>query len=96
MPVKDMSLKKNSFVFLFLIIFFFKKISFANQQELENIIDYLDALKFFSVSFIQNDGNSLSEGKIYIVVLVLLIILFALFFYLLRIDKKIDSIKNKK
>ena len=37
-----------------------------------------------------------SEGKIYIVVLVLLIILFALFFYLLRIDKKIDSIKNKK
>ena len=37
-----------------------------------------------------------SEGKIYIVVLVLLIILFALFFYLLRIDKKIDSIKQKK
>ena len=37
-----------------------------------------------------------SEGKIYIVVLVLLIILFALFFYLLRIDKKIDSIKHKK
>ena len=37
-----------------------------------------------------------SEGKIYIVVLVLLIILFALFFYLLRIDKKKDSIKNKK
>ena len=37
-----------------------------------------------------------SEGKIYIVVLVLLIILFALFFYLLRIDKKIESIKNKK
>ena len=37
-----------------------------------------------------------SEGKIYIVVLVLLIILFALFFYLLRIDKKLDSIKNKK
>ena len=37
-----------------------------------------------------------SEGKIYIVVFVLLIILFALFFYLLRIDKKIDSIKNKK
>ena len=29
-----------------------------------------------------------SEGKIYIVVLVLLIILFSLFFYLLRIDKK--------
>ena len=37
-----------------------------------------------------------SEGKIYIVVLVLFIILFALFFYLLRIYKKIDSIKNKK
>ena len=37
-----------------------------------------------------------SEGKIYIVVLVLLIILFDLFFYLLIIYKKIDSIKNKK
>ena len=37
-----------------------------------------------------------SEGKIYIVVLVLLIILFALFFYLLRIDKKIDFSKMTK
>ena len=49
--------------------------------------------------FIQNVAMAerlRSEGKIYIVVLVLLIILFALFFYLLRIDKKIDSIKNKK
>ena len=50
---------------------------------------------FFLQSVAMADGLR-SEGKIYIVVLVLLIILFALFFYLLRIDKKIDSIKNKK
>ena len=50
---------------------------------------------FFLQSVAMADGLR-SEGKIYIVVLVLLIILFSLFFYLLRIDKKIDSIKHKK
>ena len=37
-----------------------------------------------------------SEGKIYVVVLVFLLILSALFLYLYRLEKKIDSLNNKK
>ena len=36
-----------------------------------------------------------SNGKIYVVVVVLIIILLALFLYLFRIEKKINSLKNK-
>lgn len=37
-----------------------------------------------------------SEGKIYVVVVVFLLILSGLFLYLFRIEKKIDSLNNKK
>ena len=37
-----------------------------------------------------------SEGKIYVVVLILLIILSGLFLYLYRLEKKIDSIEKEK
>ena len=37
-----------------------------------------------------------SEGKIYVVVVVFLLILSALFVYLYRIEKKIDLLNNKK
>ena len=37
-----------------------------------------------------------SEGKIYVVVVVFLLILSALFLYLYRLEKKIDSLNNKK
>ena len=36
-----------------------------------------------------------SEGKIYVVVVIFLLILVALFMYLYRIEKKIDRLKNK-
>ena len=36
-----------------------------------------------------------SEGKIYDVVVIFLLILFALFLYLYRIEKKVDRLKNK-
>tara|TARA_A100001234_G_scaffold219777_1_gene231299 strand:- start:302 stop:478 length:177 start_codon:yes stop_codon:yes gene_type:complete len=36
-----------------------------------------------------------SEGKIYVVVVIFLLILAALFIYLYRIEKKIDRLKNK-
>ena len=36
-----------------------------------------------------------SEGKIYVVVVIFLLILAALFMYLYRIEKKIDRLKNK-
>ncbi len=37
-----------------------------------------------------------SNGKIYVVVVISLIILFSLFLYLYRIEKKIESIKKNK
>ena len=37
-----------------------------------------------------------SEGKIYVVVVVFLLILSALFLYLYRLEKKINSLNNKK
>ena len=37
-----------------------------------------------------------SDGKIYVVVVVFLLILSGLFLYLFRIEKKIDRINNKK
>jgi len=37
-----------------------------------------------------------SEGKIYVVVVVFLLILSALFLYLYRLENKIDSLNNKK
>ena len=36
-----------------------------------------------------------SEGKIYVIVVIFLLILFALFLYLYRIEKKVDRLKNK-
>lgn len=37
-----------------------------------------------------------SEGKIYVVVVVFLLILSGLFLYLFKIEKKIDGLNNKK
>tara|TARA_B110000014_G_scaffold66948_1_gene45761 strand:- start:550 stop:729 length:180 start_codon:yes stop_codon:yes gene_type:complete len=37
-----------------------------------------------------------SEGKIYVVVLIFLIIISGLFLYLYRLEKKIDSIEKEK
>ena len=40
------------------------------------------------------DGLS-SSGKIYVVVIICLLILFSLFVYLYRLENKINSLKNK-
>ncbi len=37
-----------------------------------------------------------SEGKIYVVIVVFLLILFSLFYYMFRIDKKIDKIEKNR
>ena len=68
MLVKDMFLKnKKIFFCFFLIIFFlFSNKVFSNKNDKLVLINYLQSLKNFSASFLQNDGESLSEGKIYI------------------------------
>ena len=58
---------KKFFFYLFLIIFFlfsFKVYSDTNDKT--RIINYLDSLQNFSALFLQNDGESFSEGKVYI------------------------------
>ena len=67
MLVKDMCLRKNSFIyFIAIFIFFFQKNIFANESLNEKAFKYLNDLKFFSASFIQNDNQTVSEGKIFI------------------------------
>ena len=63
-----MSLKnKKIFFYFFLIIFFlFSNKVYSNKNDKLDLINYLQSLKNFSASFLQNDGESLSEGKIYI------------------------------
>tara|TARA_E500000178_G_C17018945_1_gene754445 strand:+ start:1246 stop:1854 length:609 start_codon:yes stop_codon:yes gene_type:complete len=67
MQEKDMCLRNEKF-FCNLIIFFilFSKIAYADSEHKDKVLDYLSSLKFFSASFLQNDGENLSEGKVYI------------------------------
>ena len=61
-----MFLKNNRYVNYLCIIIF---LNFSNNVEANTkikILDYLNSLKYFSASFIQNDGENLSEGKVYI------------------------------
>ena len=68
MLVRDMFLKnkKVNFYFLIIIFFLFSYKVYPNTSDIKKAINYLGSLQHFSASFLQNDGNSLSEGKIYI------------------------------
>ena len=62
-----MLLKNNSVkAFIFIIIFFSTINTNANENSNERAVDYLNKLKFFSTSFIQDDETTLSDGKIFI------------------------------
>ncbi len=57
---------KCLFYFFLVIIFLLSNTSRSNTDDKNKILNYLSNLKYFSASFIQNDGESLSEGKVYI------------------------------
>ncbi len=57
---------KNIFILISFIFFMFSNKAFSNLDDKTKILNYLGSLKFFSASFIQNDGESLSEGVVYI------------------------------
>ncbi len=65
MPAKGMYLKSNKIFYLIFFIFYTISNS-VESQELDNekIIRYLESLGSFSASFIQNDGDTISEGRI--------------------------------
>ena len=61
-----MFLKKNKYInYLFIVIFLNFSYSVDADTKIK-ILDYLNSLKYFSASFIQNDNETLSEGKVYI------------------------------
>ena len=68
MQAKDMFLKNEKYLFSFFIIVFllFPHNVFSDEKNRNKVFDYLNSLKNFSASFLQNDGVSLSEGKVYI------------------------------
>ena len=68
MQAKDMFLKNENYLFSFFIIVFllFPHDVFSDEKYRTKVFDYLNSLKNFSASFLQNDGASLSEGKVYI------------------------------
>ncbi len=58
------SKKIKSISFIFLLILFTQKITYANNQTIVDIVDYLKNFENISVSFIQNSETDISEGKI--------------------------------
>ena len=68
MRVKDMFLKneKNYFKFVIFIFFFISPELALAADDKTRILNYLSSLNNFSARFLQNDGENLSEGKVYI------------------------------
>ena len=56
----------------------------------------INFLSFFLNIQVEMADTFRSDGKIYVVILVALIILIGIFLYLYRIEKKIESIKKNK
>ena len=68
MQVKDMFLKNEKYLFKILIVIFylFAFKAYSAPEDKKEILNYLSSLSDFSASFLQSDGENLSEGKVYI------------------------------
>ena len=68
MQVKDMFLKNEKYLFKILVIvfYFFAPNAYSAPEDKEEVLSYLSSLSDFSASFLQSDGENLSEGKVYI------------------------------
>ena len=63
-----MFLKNKKYLFNLLIVFFYLfafKLYSASEDKVD-ALNYLGSLSDFSASFLQNDGENLSEGRMYI------------------------------
>ncbi len=58
--------KKIFFCFFSIISFLFSYKAYSETEDRIKIINYLESLQNFSASFLQNNGESLSEGRVYI------------------------------
>ena len=63
-----MFLKNEKYLnYFYFFIFLFLSYSAESKTDIKiRILNHLSSLQYFSASFIQNDGNNLSEGKVYI------------------------------
>ncbi len=53
--------------YIYIIIFLILSHKAESNTDIKiKILDHLNSMKYFSASFIQNDGENLSEGKVYI------------------------------
>ena len=58
--------KKLLYFFILIFLFLFSLKAHSNTNDKANVLNYLNSLKYFSASFLQNDGDELIEGKVYI------------------------------
>ena len=68
MQVRDMFSKNEKYLTYF-YIFLFLILSYKVESDTDikiKVLDYLNSMQYFSASFIQNDNETLSEGKVYI------------------------------
>ncbi len=63
-----MFLKNEKYLFnlLVVVLFFFTFKAYSNSEDKAEVLNYLSSLSDFSASFLQSDGENLSEGKVYI------------------------------
>tara|TARA_B100001057_G_scaffold41343_1_gene37077 strand:+ start:832 stop:1422 length:591 start_codon:yes stop_codon:yes gene_type:complete len=62
-----MSLKKVRFIYFLILFIITLSIGVsAEENKVELVKKYLEDIRFFSASFLQNDGQTISEGKIYV------------------------------
>ena len=68
---KDMFLKNEKYLLFILVIvfYFFAPKAYSASEDKAEALNYLSSLSDFSASFIQSDGNNLSEGRVYICLL---------------------------
>ncbi len=56
----------NLVIFFVTIFFLFPEKAYSTLESKKRVLNHLSSLKYFSASFLQNDGSNLSEGKVYI------------------------------
>ena len=63
-----MFLKNEKCLLLILVIvfYFFTFKAYSDTEDKEEVLNYLSSLNDFSASFLQSDGENLSEGIVYI------------------------------
>ena len=61
-----MFLKNEKYLFnlLVVVLFFFTFKAYSNSEDKAEVLNYLSSLSDFSASFLQSDGENLSEGKV--------------------------------